>query len=189
MGIPKARFAALILLAFAAAGAWAQASLGTLTVYYTLHRIPRRASNQLAVWIEDAKGTHVRTLFATNFMARRLGFRLRPQCCPEWVRASGLDRLSPDEIDAVSGATQQPGAISLTWDCRTAGGDPVPPGAYFYKVEGNIYYDQRVLWTGSIKVGSLPSRSAATPQYLPDASAAGEGMLVEDVSARFQPGR
>jgi hypothetical protein len=65
----------------------------------------------------------------------------------------------------------------------------VPPGAYFYKVEGNIYYDQRVLWTGSIKVGSLPSRSAATPQYLPDASAAGEGMLVEDVSARFQPGR
>ena len=73
-------------------------------------------------------------------MARRGGFRLRPQVCPEWVKAAGLDRLSPAEIDAVSGATQEPGAISLTWDCRTAAGEPVPPGTYVYKVEGNIYY-------------------------------------------------
>jgi hypothetical protein len=187
MDSPKAIVAAAILLVCAAAGGLAQASLGAVTVRYTLHRIPRRASNQLAVWIEDAKGTYVRTLFATDFMARRGGFRLRPQCCPEWVAAAGLERLSPAEVDAVSGATQAPGVITLSWDCRTSAGDPVPAGTYFYKVEGNIYYERRVLWTGGIRVGSAASRSTAAPQYLPDASAAGEGALIEGVSASFRP--
>jgi hypothetical protein len=189
MSIPKTIAAAAILLVCAAAAGLAQGSLGAVTVSYTLHRIPRRASNQLAVWIEDAKGAHVRTLFATDFMARRGGFRLRPQCCPEWVAAAGLQRLSPADVDAVSGATQAPGLVSLSWDCRTAAGEPVPAGTYFYKVEGNLYYDRRVLWTGSIRVGSAASRSTATAQYLPDASAAGEGTLVEGVSAHFRPGR
>ena len=187
MGTPKMVAAAAILLACGAAAGLAQASLGKVTLTYTLQRISRRASNQLAVWIEDARGVHVRTLFATDFMARRGGFRLRPQCCPEWVAAAGLDRLSPAQIDAVSGATQQPGTISLTWDCKTAAGEPVPAGTYIYKVEGNIYYDQRVLWTGSIRVGASASRSAATTKFLPDASATGEGTLVENVKARFQP--
>jgi len=179
--------AAALLLACGAAAVPAQASLGTVTVSYTLHRIPGHASNQLAVWIEGEKGTFVRTLFATDFMARRGGFRLRPQCCPEWVRASGLERLSPAEVDAVSGATQKPGAIALAWDCRTAGGDPVPPGEYVYKVEGNLFWEKRVLWSGRIRVGGSPAFSTATAEYLPDASAAESGPLVEDVTARFQP--
>jgi hypothetical protein len=187
MYTPKMAAAAAILLACAGAAGLAQASLGTLTVSYTLHSIPRRASNQLAVWIEDAKGTYVRTLFATDFMARRRGYRQRPQCCPEWVQASGLEGWSKAEIDAVSAATQAPGEISLSWDCRTTAGDPVPAGTYIYKVEGNIYYDRRVLWTGSIRVGASAGSSAATPQYLPDPSAAAEGTLVEDVRASFRP--
>ncbi len=75
MGTPKMVAAAAILLACGAAAGLAQASLGKVTLTYTLQRISRRASNQLAVWIEDARGVHVRTLFATDFMARRGGFR------------------------------------------------------------------------------------------------------------------
>ncbi len=179
--------AAAILLAWGAVFAPAQAARGSVTVSYTLHRIPRHASNQLAVWIEDAKGTFVQTLFATDFMARRGGFRLRPQCCPEWVRASGLERLSPAEVDAVSGATQSPGTITLTWDCTDAHGRPVPPGEYVYKVEGNLFWDRRVLWTGRLRVGGRACSSAATAEYLPDASAAESGPLVEGVTARFRP--
>jgi hypothetical protein len=174
--------AVLLLVLAAAAG-----RPGTVTVTYTLHRISRLASNQLAVWIEDADGRYVRTLFATDYMARRQGYRKRPQCCPEWVKASGLERLSPKEVDAVSGATQSPGRISLEWDCTDARGKPVAPGVYLYKIEGNIYFEKRVLWTGSIRVGTAASESAATAQYLPDASAAQEGTLVEEVGARCRP--
>ena len=130
----------------------------------------------------------MKTLFATDFMARRRGFLRRPQVCPEWVKAAQLDRLSPNAIDAVSGATQKPGSISLSWDCTAADGAFVAPGAYLYKVEGNIYYEERVLWSGRILIGASPSDSVAAPAYLPDASAVEEGRLVENVSARFQPG-
>jgi hypothetical protein len=181
--------AAAILLVCGAAAVPAQASLGNLTVSNTLHHLPRIASNQLAVWIEDSRGTFVRTLFATDFMARRGGFRRRPLCCPEWVQASGLARLSPAEVDAVSGATQSPGVISLVWDCNDAQGRPVPSGEYVYKLEGNLFWDKRVLWTGRIRVGGRASFSVATAEYLPDASAAESGLLVEDVRARFRPGR
>jgi hypothetical protein len=182
----KRLFLGAVLLALACA-VQAQAGPGIVTVGYTLHRLPGRGSNQLAVWVEDAKGRLVRTLFATDFMARRGGFRLRPQVCPEWVKAAGLERMSPAEIDAVSGATQRPGAISLAWDCKTAAGQPVPPGLYYYKVEGNIYMDKRVLWTGSIRVGGPPSESVATAQFLPNDAAAKAGTIVEGVTARYQP--
>ena len=185
---PRMSLAAVLFLALGAAACLAQPVPGTVTITYTLHRIPRIASNQLAVWIEDSEGRFVRTLFATDFMARRQGFRKRPQVCPEWVKAARPDRLSPAEIDAVSGATQKPGWISLTWVCTSADGALVAPGVYLYKVEGNIYYEKRVLWSGRILIGASPSDSVAAPAYLPDASAVEEGRLVENVSARFQPG-
>jgi hypothetical protein len=176
-----------ILLALGTAVCSAQSGAGTVTITYTLHHIPRIASNQLAVWIEDAEGRFVRTLFATDFMARRQGFRKRPQVCPEWVQAAELNRLSQAAIDAVSGATQKPGPISLVWDCKNAVGKRVPFGVYLYKVEGNIFWEKRVLWTGRIKVGASVSASSATAQHLPDISTAEGGPLVEGVAARFQP--
>lgn len=187
MRAAKTLLNAAILLVLAATVCPALPSAGTVTITYTLHRIPRMASNQLAVWVEDAEGRFVRTLFATDFMARREGFRKRPQVCPEWVQAAGLERLSRAAVDAVSGATQKPGSITLIWDCRNAAGESVPPGNYLYKVEGNIYFEKRVLWTGRIVVGAAASASNATAQYLPDASAAAEGELLEGVAARFRP--
>jgi len=185
MRVSKGLLFCAVLAALAPAAATAQP--GAVTITYTLHRIPRIASNQLAVWIEDGEGRFVKTLVATDFMDRRRGLLRRPQACPEWVQAAGLHELAAEEIDAVSGATQKPGAISLTWDCRTAAGHPVPPGAYLYKVEGNLFWEKRVLWTGTIAVGGLPSGSAATAVYLPDASPAAGGPIVEGVTARFQP--
>lgn len=181
--------AAILLAAGAMAGLAQTGSPGAVTVTYTLHRIPRIASNQLAVWVEDAEGRCVRTLFATDFMARRQGFRRRPQACPLWVQASGLASWSREAVDAVSAATQKPGPQRLEWDCTAEDGRAVPPGTYVYKVEGNIFWDKRVLWTGRIPVGGSPAESTATAEFLPDASAAQEGRLVEEVAARFRPRR
>jgi hypothetical protein len=175
-----------LLLLLIGSPAFAQSG-GTVTVRYRLFHLQRIASNQLAVWIEDEGGAYVRTLFATDFMARRQGWRKRPQCCPEWVTAADLPSLSPGEVDAVSGATQRPGSVALTWDCTDAAGRPVPDGTYVYKVEGNIAWEKRVLYSGRITLGPAPHTSSARPTYIPEDTAE-EGTLLADVEASFQPG-
>jgi hypothetical protein len=160
-------------------------SPGSVTVSYVLHRIPKIASNQVAVWIEDERGGYVKTLFATNFTARG-GFGRRPQCLPEWVKVSDWKNASPGDVDAVSGATQKAGGIELSWDCTDGNGEPVAPGTYVYKIEGNILWETRVVWQGRIKVGGARNGSAARAEYFP-ADAAGTDVLLEDVRAFYEP--
>jgi hypothetical protein len=181
---------ALIALALGAVAASAQANAGpgTVTISYSLFHPHWIASSQIAVWIEDGQGAYVATVFATDFMARRKGYIRRPQCCPEWVKASGLAGLPDASIDAISGATQKPGQQQLTWACTDAAGKPVPPGTYTCKVEGNISFEKRVLWEGRITVGSAAAASVAVPTYLPE-SARAAGTLVTDVQVKFQPSR
>jgi hypothetical protein len=178
----------LSLFALAAPAVFAQAkeSAGTVTISYNLFHPHWVASNQLAVWIEDSHGAYLKTVFATNYMARRKGYIVRPQCCPEWVKVSGLASLSAAAVDAISGATQKPGRVEVKWDGTGADGKPVPAGVYTYKVEGNISWDRRVIWKGTIEIGSAPSASVATPTYIPDA-ARSAGTLLTEVGAKFQP--
>jgi hypothetical protein len=175
-------------LALVSVGASAQAnsSQGIVTLSHNLFHPHWIASNQLAVWIEDARGAFVKTIFATDFMARRKGYIRRPQSCPEWVKASGLASLSDASIDAVSGATQKPGPIELSWNCTDANGKAVAPGVYTYKVESNISWEKRVLWEGENEVRSKPYTSFATPTYIPD-SARTAGTILTEVRANFQP--
>lgn len=98
---------------------------------------------------------------------------------------TGLASLSDASVDSISGATQKPGHVRLTWDCTDGNGKAVPPGAYVYKVEGNISWEKRVLWEGRIEVGSTLSSSVAIASYLPD-SARTAGTLLTEVGATFQ---
>ncbi len=176
----------LLALASVAASAQAKVTPGIVTISYNLFHPHWIASNQLAVWIEDAHGAFVKTIFATDFMARRKGYIRRPQSCPEWVKASGLANLPDASIDAISGATQKPGPIELSWNCTDANGKAVSPGVYTFKVEGNISWEKRVLWEGKIEVGSTAATSVAVPTYIPD-SARTAGTLLTEVTAKFQP--
>jgi len=179
---------ALSLLTFASlvASAQANSSSGIVTISYRLSHPHWIASNKLAVWIENAHGAFVKTIFATDFMARRKGYIKRPQSCPEWVKASGLANLPDASINAISSATQKPGPIELSWNCIDANGKSVAPGVYTYKVEGNISWEKRVLWDGKIDVGSKPSTSTGTPTYIPD-SARTAGTILTEVRAKFRP--
>ena len=60
-------------------GSKAKAVTGKVTIGFTLTRISGRASNQYAVWLEDETGRHVRTLFVTDYMTRRQGWKVRQQ--------------------------------------------------------------------------------------------------------------
>ncbi len=170
------------------AAAESAASPGEVKLSYKLNSFFRLASNQLAVWIEDENGKFVKTLFATDFMAKRRGFEKRAQCCPQWVKAANPKRMSDSELDAIAGATQKAGEHTLVWDCSDGNGRPVPAGVYLYKIEGNIQWEKTQLWTGRIRVGDTSDRSKAEVKYYPEPAKAKED-LVTRVQAVFVPRR
>jgi hypothetical protein len=185
LGVDYMRLWISVIALAAAASAWAQTG-GRVEVSYRLERIGGIASNQLAVWIEDEAGAHVRTLFVTDFTARRKGFQRRPQCLPTWVRTAGVAGWKTAEIDAVSGATQKPGRVTVVWDCTDTQKRRVPDGVYVYRVEGNLRWENTVLWTGRVRVGPSADSSRAEARHQP-AGAEKTGVLVAEVGASFRP--
>ncbi|MDR0434102.1 MAG: DUF2271 domain-containing protein, partial [Gracilibacteraceae bacterium] len=139
------------------------AALSGIALSFDFERQAGYASNQFAVWIEDAGGNLVKTLYATGFTAEG-GYIKRPESIPTWVEKSGLARLAQAEVDAVTGATPNSGALSYTWDLTDAGGDAVPAGEYVFVIEGSLRWQNRVRYTGGITVGGEPSVSEAVAE-------------------------
>lgn len=159
---------------------------GSVTISYSFNRQLRIASNQYAIWIETNTGSFVKTLFATDFTAKKAGWKRRPQSVPTWVAAADVKNTPQKDIDAVSGATQRTGTYKVVWDLRDSSGKTVPAGAYKYIVEANIAWEKRVVWTGTIAIGSGPQQTTAVPSYS-TADAASAGKSVTDVSAVYAP--
>jgi len=160
---------------------------GKVTVSFTLARISGRASNQYAVWIENEAGRHVRTLFVTDYMARKQGWKVRQQSLSTWVKVADVKNMLQKDIDAVSGATPQPGNLSVVWDLKDATGKAVVEGVYLYRIEGSLLWENTVLWTGKIRVGGARETSQATVSYFPEGANKLERTLISDVSAVYEP--
>jgi len=141
-------------------------------------------SNQIALWIEDEDGYYVDTVFVTR-LAGRWGYRFNLATLPTWRRASRWDIVSRQEVDAVTGPTQKPGAKTLVWDCRDWQNNPVEPGTYTYRLEANLQMTNLALWTGRIEVGSKAQSSEATLRRIPPDNTA--YLIVKDVKAVFKP--
>jgi len=161
--------------------------LGSVAITYTLRFRKGNASNQIAVWIEDENGKYIRGIFATHYAATE-GYIKRPECLPLWIQTSAWPNAPKKEIDAVTGATQKHGVITLTWDCKDRNGQPVKPGKYMYVIEGNIFWADRVVWRGEINVGDEENTSLAQVEYIPP-TAIKTGILVENVSAAYTPAK
>ena len=143
------------------------------------------ASNQFAIWIEDEDGDYIATVFATRYTARG-GYEQRPLSLPKWRETADWDQAEPGYVDAVSGATPLSGWHIAVWDCRDEHGRPVAPGRYIYRMEGNIFWENMVIWTGEIEINESPDQSQAEPQYIPE-RAHRKGILLEEVRAKFIP--
>lgn len=184
----------MLLLALLALGAAAvvhaqparAGASGRVTISYTLSRARKIASDQFAVWIEDAQGRFVRTLFATGFVARRAGWKIRPATTPTWVAAAGIANTPQSAVDAVSGATPPSGTHAVVWDLKDAQGRPVAPGTYRYRIEGNISWANTVLWTGTIRLGGAQESSAAGAVWSPP-EAERLGTVISSVTAVYEP--
>lgn len=159
---------------------------GLVSIHYEFHRLSRLASNQMAIWIEDEQGGYVKTLFVTSFAANG-GYRARPEVLPEWRRAADWEHASAAEVKSVSRPAPQSGGMTVFWDGTDRNGKPVRPGTYTYKIEGNIEWSNRVLYSGKIKIGTEKATSTAVAGYTP-AEAEQKGVLIDHVTADFSPG-
>jgi len=168
-------------------GSKTKAVTGKVTVGLTLTRISGPASNQYAVWVEDETGRYLRTLFVTDYMTRRQGWKVRQQSLVTWIKAADVKNKPQADIDALSGATPQAGKHSVVWDLKDAAGQAVTPGIYVYRIEGCLLRENHVLWTGKIRVGGAKETSQAVVSYFPEGAEKLGRTLVSDVSAVYDP--
>jgi hypothetical protein len=135
-----------------------------LTVSFDYQSQSGAASNQFAVWIEDADGKLVKTLYATAFTANG-GYARRPDSILNWVAKSELPNMPKAQVDAITGATPKSGKLSYVWDLTDGDGNTVPDGNYAFTVEGTLRMKNFVLYSGDIAVGGARTTVNAEPAY------------------------
>ena len=140
----------VLLMLFAAAALYADVSID-----FDYKSMSGFASNQFALWVENADGEVVKTLFVTDFTGAKRGYKKREQSLNHWVSVAKPAQMSDSEIDVISGATPKTGTQHFTWDFTDKDGKKVPEGKYFIKLEGTLYQGSNAVYTGTIDTGNV----------------------------------
>ena len=171
----------IIFTALALAGVSAQQTAPAAEISFRFTRLSGSASNQFAIWIEDASGGYVKTIYATRYTANG-GWQRRETSLPLWVRQSNLAELNRGQIDVLTGATPQAGNLTYTWDGTDSRGAAVPAGDYVIVMEATLRWANQVYYRAPLRIG----QGAATPQvsveYVGDAG--NDRAMIENVTVR-----
>jgi len=153
-----------------------------LTLTFT--RQSGSASNQYAIWIEDANGQHVKTLYASRWTANG-GYARRPTSIPLWVKQSGLASLTRVQVDAVSGVTPRTGSFSYTWDGTNSNGVAVPAGDYVIILEATLRWENQVYYRAPITLGQGAQSPQVSVEYVSgERDTTTERTMISDVRVR-----
>ncbi len=155
---------------------------GDLTLQYDLYRINKMGSNQIAIWVEDTNGNYINTIYATRFTAKG-GYAKRATSLPTWVKQSKVDKMTKQEVDTISKATKKAGKITINWSCVNNKGEKLPKGDYILKIEGNIYQDNMIMYSGQFEVGGDNITVALSPTY--SSESAKDFKLIENVTISY----
>lgn len=148
-------------------GSTSQESEGTglLSVKLNFKRSGTIASNQYAVWIENAEGKLIKTLYVSDFTANG-GYARRKDCIPTWVAKARPSQMPEAALDAVSGATPRSNGVqTYSWDGKDETGQLVEAGQYHVYVEGTLYWSGTVLFSGVIDWGGRDQRIKLVPVF------------------------
>ena len=136
---------------------------GELEISFNYNKQSGPGSNQYAVWVENASGEVVKTLFVTEFTSKgrsrdgskpARGYTFRPSCVPTWVSHIGAENLTDNQMDAFTGATpSQSGVQTFTWDFTDQAGKPVAKGTYRIYLEATYNGASVVTYTGTFSSG------------------------------------
>lgn len=174
----------ICLLLFMVCGTMAEQAIDSIEISFVFNRMPTIASNQFAVWIEDSNGEVTRTLYVTDFTAKRRGYENRNMSLSAWVFAADPAGLTDEELDTVSGATPASGQQRFVWDLTDARGNQVPNGIYTVKIEGSLYWEDSILYTAEIDLGKDNSGTVNVQTLSSMKSHENESML-QDVEVKI----
>lgn len=148
----------LLLIASMLLSAACGSKPGSAELSFNYNKQPGGGSNQYAVWVEDAQGQVVKTLFVTEFSAKGRsrdgqkpprGYTFRTSCVPTWVQHVQADSLSDEQIDAFTGATPaESGIQTFTWDFTDQDGKAVPAGNYKVYLQATYLNEGIVTYCG-----------------------------------------
>jgi hypothetical protein len=130
----------------------AQSQPGVAEISFSFARQSGFASNQFAVWVEDAQGNYVKTLYATKFTAKG-GWERRPTSILQWVKQSSLSKMPKGQIDAFTGPTPKSGNLIYRWDGTNEAGAAVLAGDYRLFLEASLRNENRVVYSATIPSG------------------------------------
>ena len=157
-------FVGFVFALYVPAAMFAQAKLPAAEVSFSYTKQSGFSSNQFAVWIEDAQGRYVKTLYATYFTASG-GWKKRELSLVEWVKKSNLAGMSKAQVDAITGPTPKSGVLRYVWDGTDSAGRPVPEAEYRVLVEATLRSENCVIYTAVIKLGEKGRTVTAQPRY------------------------
>ena len=160
-----------------------ETSAGVLTVELSFARAGTMASNQYAVWIEDADGELVKTLYVSSFTADG-GYARREESLPTWVAKANPAEMEAAAVDAITSATPQSGLQRHSWDGTDENGDAMPSGKYHVFVEGTLYWTSSVLYSGSFEWGGDTAAVEMIPVYTEEDNETNKDMITQ-VSAEY----
>ena len=122
---------------------------GMVEISFDFKKQSGHASNQFAVWIAYQNGDFLDTIYATEFTAEG-GFKNRPDSISNWTKISGLNQMTKEEVDTITGPTPKEGRLTFTWDMIYDDGSRVPPGKYIVYVEGSLRWKNSVIYSAVI---------------------------------------
>ena len=122
-----------------------------VAISFAFDRANKKGSDQFAIWIEDAQGKLVRTVFVTNYTVKK-GAAKTTDCLPLWSEKSGI-RSNAKAADAVTGATPAKGTQTYYWDLTDQSNAKVQPGTYKIFVEGTQSPNEQIVLQSTINVG------------------------------------
>jgi hypothetical protein len=145
------------------------------------------------VWVENASGEVVKTLFVTEFTSKgrsrdgskpARGYTYRTSCVPTWVRHVGAESLTDEQMDAFTGATPASGGVqTFTWDFTDQAGQPVARGTYRFYVEATYNGASVVTYTGTVSSGQKSGDLEVDKSYIEESEDRKD--MISDVRVRI----
>ena len=153
-------------------------------ITFSFTRQSGSASNQFAVWIEDANGQYVKTLYATRWTSNG-GLQRRETSIPLWVKQFNLSEKPHEMIDVVSGATPRTGNLKYTWDGTNSRGLAVPSGDYVLILEATLRWENQVYYRAPVRLGQGASAPQVRVEYVSgDRDSSAERSMISDISVK-----
>jgi hypothetical protein len=156
------------------------AAPGVITVRY-FYEAPTTIdpTYHTAIWLEDANGTLVKTLYVSQELSDK-EYKMG-NVCPDWVKQAKWEAAPKNEVAAVTAPTPTVGTGEMSFDLATLG---VAPGTYGFRFQMHVEDDHNVLYRGVITVGG-PAVGVALETVTGPGKPSTTDQFVKDVEVRY----